>query len=642
MDRLRRHPWLGIGGFLLLVLLLLAAAAVARAFALRGDAATAMGHLEAAAATVEADGFELTADDAQQVGDEIARADTSLARVAAALEGDPVIVIVHWIPGLGGQVDHAATLVRAARLITSRHTDLQALMDDYVAAQAEGQGPERLAALARFVAHNEGRTHDLLAAFDEADRLVEATPTADLVGPLAQVRELMEKQIERARPLVAAWELAQDVVPSVFGVGGTKRYIVLALDNAEIRPVGGLIATFATPTFRDGLLEDFTFRDVLDIDLTDQAQYVQPPPGLAGHLLGDLPWQVADAGWWPDFQRSAAEVRRLYRIETGEGNLDGTIAFTPDLVDALLKIVGPVTIPDAGVTVHPGETYLISLEQAEILNRGPGRKQFLAELASEVLKRLLALPPSRYPEVVAALDEAGKRRQLQIFLDDAVPQAAIEQLGWYTSFVFPAGGDRLAVMEANVAPVSKLDVLLDLDHSLDVRLTPEGNAQEDLVTTYTNRFGPDLPPALQAVSQAFRSGDLGSYERRYLVPGATNISVSSDGAPPLTGPERIEQDSESLSVASYQLIRPGATHLETSYLAPRVVDSTDPSRQGTYRLSFFKQPGRDHDTLTVTVSVPEGTHPIGWSTGGSVLGRRVTFHTTTEFDRTFEVRYAAD
>jgi hypothetical protein len=94
-------------------------------------------------------------------------------------------------------------------------------------------------------------------------------------------------------------------------------------------------------------------------------------------------------------------------------------------------------------------------------------------------------------------------------------------------------------------------------------------------------------------------------------------------------------------VGNYQIIQPGVLNLTTTYRAPDVVvDTTDPAHQGTYRLSFYKQAGRSADTLTVSVTVPVGTVPTAWSDGGTLSGTTVTFSTTTEFDRTFEVTYA--
>lgn len=57
------------------------------------------------------------------------------------------------------------------------------------------------------------------------------------------------------------------------------------------------------------------------------------------------------------------------------------------------------------------------------------------------------------------------------------------------------------------------------------------------------------------------------------------------------------------------------------------------------RLTYRKQAGRDRDTLTVRVTVPDGMTPTSWSAGGVPAGRMVTFAVTSEFDHTFEVTF---
>ena len=141
VDRLRRRPGLGIVGLLLLILLVFVGAALARAVSLRDDARTAMTHLEEAAAIVGGRGFALGLQDARNAAGEISLADASLARATATLDGDPVVALARVIPGLGGQLNGADTLVRAARLITSRHTDIQRLLEGYAQAQSEPSGP---------------------------------------------------------------------------------------------------------------------------------------------------------------------------------------------------------------------------------------------------------------------------------------------------------------------------------------------------------------------------------------------------------------------------------------------------------------------------------------------------------------------
>jgi hypothetical protein len=229
-----------------------------------------------------------------------------------------------------------------------------------------------------------------------------------------------------------------------------------------------------------------------------------------------------------------------------------------------------------------------------------------------------------------------------VSFDDSSTQAAVDAFGWPGAFTFPPTGDRLAIVEANVAPVSKLDVLLTLDHSLDVQLAPDRSATEKLISTYTNHFGPRLSPELERVRSTFFAGILGSYSRRYLVPGAEVIKVASDDfSAPVTDPDSEEAESGCLAVGNYQSVRPGSVHLTTEFIAPDVVEPASGSGDGgTYRLTFRKQAGRDHDTLTVRVTVPDGQAITAWSDGGSQVGRTVTFAVTTEFDHTFDVSYA--
>jgi hypothetical protein len=592
----------------------------------------------------ESKGVALTRTDVAEIRRQLQAADSSLDRAARDLRSDPFLAWLRPIPILDRQFAAIDAMIGAADRLTSLHASFGDLLERVIAARDSGGGRERLAALARLAGEHRATVEGILGAFESADGLVRDIPDENLLGPVADARDVLAAHLDRLAPLMTAVRDGVAVVPSTLGIGGQKRYLVFALDNAEVRPVGGLIGAFATPRFRDGALADLTFRDIQSVDRRDQKEYVKPPGPLADHLLGRITWQVADAGWWPDFADSMREARRMYEIETGDADFQGTIAFTPDFVDALLEIVGPVEVPEAGITVHPGETYLVSLEQVEVLNRGEGRKQFLADLASRVLARLFSLPVERYPEVLAAMDVAADRRDLQIHLDDPAAQAVLTRAGWYTPFEFDESGDRLAIIEANVAPVSKLHALLDLNHELTVELRPDGSADERLITTYTNRFGQTLPPELERVRSTFGFGNLGSYQRRYIDPDADVQSVTSDAPDvPITGPDSLEPESGSLAVGNYQLVRPGTVHLETTYRTHDVVEfeGGDAASRGTYRLQFRKQPGRNDDSLTVRVAVPDGTAPIAWSVGGEPDGDVVIFAVTTQTDHLFEVTYAA-
>ena len=606
---------------------------------LASDLESARAALNSLVDVVERGGLALTRDDADQVGEHLAFADASLLRVRDILERDPLLAVLRSSPAMATQIDEARDLAAAAQTLTSQHGKVTGLLERYVEIRESSIGVNRIEGLVTLVASEQSSIKGIMDAIEEGHSKLAELPGRDLIPPLAAARDDLRSQSDRIAFVSEQGKALLTAVPSLFGVGTPKRYLVLALDNAELRPIGGLIAAFATITIADGRLRDLEFRDISAVDRPDQETYVSPPDPVKDHLLGEFTWQVADAGWWPDFDRSAHEARRLYALQTGDQDFDGVIAFTPDFVDALIGVVGPVQVPGTGITVRSGETYLRSLEETEIKNAGPSRKQFLADLASVVLRKVEELPPGGYPALVSALGGAIDRRQLQVLPDEAATRAAMIEVGAYTPFTFEAGSDRLAIMGANVAPVSKLHALLEIDHKLEVVINSDGSANERLVTTYFNRFGPNLPPEFAGVARSFFTGNLGTYERRYLPPDAEVLSVRSVGLDQhVTDPEAVELDSGTLAVGNYLFIKPGIVQLETIYRTPQVIQSSaGHGDESAYRLQFRKQAGRDHDGLVVHVVTPAGAKAIRWTQGGVVGEDFVTFSTTTSVDRAFEV-----
>ena len=77
---------------------------------------------------------------------------------------------------------------------------------------------------------------------------------------------------------------------------------------------------------------------------------------LANNLLGSHSWQLADAGWSPDFPTSAANALKLYALKIGRrGHRWRVIGLNTYAVDDLLEATGPIEVPEYGVTVAPQE-----------------------------------------------------------------------------------------------------------------------------------------------------------------------------------------------------------------------------------------------------------------------------------------------
>jgi len=84
------------------------------------------------------------------------------------------------------------------------------------------------------------------------------------------------------------------------------------------------MGVYGLVTFDQGRLTKSTFQNTLLLDFKPGPPYVEPPTGLKDHLLGtQYSWQLADAGWSPDFPTSAQEALKLYTLESGDSQVDG-------------------------------------------------------------------------------------------------------------------------------------------------------------------------------------------------------------------------------------------------------------------------------------------------------------------------------
>src|SRR5205814_5801268 len=230
--------------------------------------------------------------------------------------------------------------------------------------------------------------------------------------------------------------------------------------------------------------------------------FVPPPDALAAHLLTDKQsWQLADAGWSPDFTEASQDALRLYANESGDTNIDGVIAVTTYGIDGLLRATGPIKVDAYGVTVKPGDTTLTALENTRApATPGADRKAFLDAFAGQLIDSLLALPPHKWPDVLTSLQIVGGVRSAMIWLRDPTEQALIKKFGWDGGLA-DAPGDYVYTVFGNVAPVSKLDLVTDRRQELNVEIDRTGLASHSLRITWQNTVLEKSAAAYRAIPQ---------------------------------------------------------------------------------------------------------------------------------------------
>ena len=575
----------------------------------------------------------------ERLDQELRGVESDLAPIRETLAGDPLVGLLRHAPITGTQLRAADHLVTATDHLVAAGDHglaiggrLARVRED---AAAEG-GPSLMSGLVRLVAESTDEVDRMVADLDAA-RASLARIGPDAAGPIATAKARIAEPLERYAPVLAEYQAADDVIPSILGWGTPRRYMILAQDPAELRPSGGYVGSVVFVTFRDGELVEREFLDVIKLDELKGHPFVEPPPELAAHLLGDGSWLLADAGWSPDFPTSARDAKRLYGIESGDTRIDGVVSLTTYAVDHLLEVLGPIEVPGYPVEVRPGEVTLTGLQQTREFQPDGSRKAFLDDLATELLERLFSLPAEQWLPMAQQLEVTGRERQVMAWFEDPAAQALMDRIGW-SGRVRQDPGDFLLAVDANVAPSGKLNLVVDRATTLDVALGDDGAATSSLRLDWRNDAGREGQPYdfLRAASLS-PEGIYGVWARVLVRADAELLEASGHAALPVSGVERVGSEAGRTTFGNYLMIRPGTADLTYRWRTPDVVMSD--GQEQVYRLTMQKQPGMRNEPVKVRIALPERATLVEASEGAAVDGGTLEYAFDLMEDRVIEVRY---
>jgi len=554
-----------------------------------------------------------------------------LDRLESLLTGDPLVRLARAFPLTSANIRGADGVVAAAGDLLDAVGEGLAIGRQFVdIREAQAADPGTASALSQLVelmATSRDRAVSAAASVADARQRLAAVPDG-LVGQVESVRDAMTERIDEYGPLLDTYVEVSARLPAILGWDGPRRYLVLTQDPTELRPSGGFIGSFGIVTFDKGRITERHFQDIVPLDFANDYPFVKPPQELADYLLGPTQsWQLADAGWSPDFPTSARDALRLYTNESGDANIDGVLGMTTYTIDELLKVTGPVTVPDYDVTIASGETTLKVLQLTRDPTPGVDRKAFLSAFADRLIAALLALPPEKWGDLLGGADSFVNGRLLLAWFPDKADQGLVAQ-GGFDGAVHRDPGDYLFPVDSNVAPATKLNLVTARTLDLAVEIDAVGNARDTLTVTWDNRVEePEWAVYREMVNVGGRI--LGMYFRA-LVPERSRVeSVSGGGLTPVNAPAVVEDEAGRTAIGTYLSIPPGQTSLRYAWTSPYA--ATADGAGGTYRLTIQAQPGMLPGPLALTIRVPDGFRITAASPGLTVNGDTATM--TASFDR---------
>jgi hypothetical protein len=370
------------------------------------------------------------------------------------------------------------------------------------------------------------------------------------------------------------------IAPTLLGIGQPANYLVVAMDRSELRPGGGFQGNYGLlqliggkqPVDRALSLQDtygldstfyqdivtqsggnLTLKNCLPSLIDNHPEWWGPePPSYFWwwpfrNFSCQFNWGLRDSNLSADFPTNArtamsiAEQAGAVPVNANgtPGQLQGVIAFTPVLIEDMLRIpgLGPISLPqypkDPPITAENLEEQIHchQLQNAcTYVAWGQDRKLFTHYLSQALLAKVKTLHGSGLRQVVSAALLALKTKDLEIYFSDPRAELILQQLG-LASQISTAGGDGYFVVDTNDGG-NKANLYVT-EHQEDlVTLLPNGGAIHRLQVTLTYAY-PNGPPAThsQVYADIATPEDFNGFERVYMPGDATILGYGGYDLP---------------------------------------------------------------------------------------------------------------
>jgi hypothetical protein len=401
----------------------------------------------------------------------------------------------------------APEIARVGEISSSLGRNLSLALDIVIAQKPQGQRIE--SALEKFVYYGQ-------AAVIDAKNLNLELAKIDIKYIPDEYRDKFlatkEKVSVLEKGLVEFISLAEGL-HNFLGVNYDKRYLLVFQNNNEARASGGFIGSYALVDLREGQIKNIEVPEGGSYDTEGGARVLMEAPEPL-HLVSSL-WRFWNANWWSDWKLSAQNLAWFYEKSDGP-TVDGVITFTPNVLEGLLKITGPIDMTkDYGVMIDSQnfwevtqgivekignpEYYASSSPHGEKLDDVVKNnsaveaidknkpKKIIGDLMNQIMEKLpQKLNKENLVKILNIVDVSLKEKQVMFYFKDEELQAKMEKNSW-AGRVKNTSGDYLAVVNTNIAGgKSDRKMAQKVIHNIDVQAD---NSIIDTVSIYRTHTG---------------------------------------------------------------------------------------------------------------------------------------------------------
>jgi len=305
-----------------------------------------------------------------------------------------------------------------------------------------------------------------------------------------------------------------DIILDILGYNGPRKFLFLFQNNEEMRATGGFIGSYGILDISNGRIKKLFVDDIYNPDGQLRARVIPPEPIQKMSAV----WTMHDANWFPNFPTSAEKVAWFYE-KTGGPTVDGIIAMTPEVIEKMLSISGPIDMPEYGVVVDEKNfreivQYEVEVDYDKEINQP---KKIIADLTPKILDRLLSVKnPEKMLAVLNVLNSALKEKHILIYSKNFNIQKMISDQGW-SGEMLNTSKDYLSVINSNINGY-KTDGVIEEKIEHNVQIKEDGNIVDEVIITRKHNGGNEKYDWWNKVN--------GDYLRVYVPEGSRLLEAS--------------------------------------------------------------------------------------------------------------------
>ncbi|MBU2235476.1 DUF4012 domain-containing protein [Patescibacteria group bacterium] len=391
--------------------------------------------------------------------------------------------LVKIVPVASGEVSAADSILKSGESISSAGNYLTKAFAPFVGL-TEGEVQESFNFTAALLLAD-ANIKPAVSELKNAEQFIEKVSVSSLPSEYREQFLIVQGNMPALRAGLEEFSEFTDFLLSILGHGSMKRYLFAFQNNAELRPTGGFIGSFALMTFNDGIMKELEVPGGGSYDLNGwlQEQVIAPRPL---HLVNPH-WYFQDANWFPDFPTSAEKLMWFF-TESGGPSTDGVIALTPNVIESLLSLSGPIDMTnDYGVTVN-AENFRTVVKQVEQEYENTNKpKRIISDLTPLVFNKILELDRVDQLQILGVLNTLLKEKHLLLYFTDDELQQSIVDHGW-AGEILDSPNDYLSIINTNIAG-GKTDLEIDelIDYNVEIQEGGEVTAKVTVTRTHTGQ-----------------------------------------------------------------------------------------------------------------------------------------------------------